>query len=313
MATLGLIGARGYTGAELLQLLDGHDQIDVQTVSSRRLAGHAVKDHVQGIELDLSFEDLSPEAAAQRGHDAYVLALPNRAGGPYLEAIEEHCPDALVVDLSADHRFDADWQYGLPERLRESIAPARRIANPGCYATAMQLALLPLVGRLDDPPHVFGISGYSGAGSSPSPKNDPRRLLDNVLPYKLTDHIHEDEVRHQLGQSLYFMPHVAPFFRGIILTVSTVLKDAATEDEVLDHFRYFYEDEPLVTVQKESPLARDAVGTHGAFLGGFTVGREGHRLVFNATLDNLLKGAASQALQNLNLALGFDELEGLSP
>lgn len=310
-ATLGLIGARGHTGAELLKLLDGHDHFEVACVSSRGLAGEAVADHVDGVDLDLFFERISPQEAADRKLDAYVLALPNGVGQPFVDAIEATHPEAVIVDLSADHRFDATWQYGFPERFRDSIRRARRISNPGCYATAMQVSLLPLVGKFADDPHVFGVSGYSGAGTKPSPKNDPENLRDNLLPYSLTDHIHEREVRHQLGHGLFFMPHVAPFFRGITLTISAVLNEGTDLDSMVDHFGYFYEEEPLIRVQKETPLVRDAVGNQGVTVGGFTIGAEPHRLVFNATLDNLLKGAATQALQNLNLALGFDELEGI--
>lgn len=311
-ATLGIIGARGHTGAVLLQLLSGHRDIDVVAVSSRQLSGEAVADHVEGVKKDLYFERLSPEEAAGRKLDAYVLALPNGVGQPFVEAIDNENPDALIVDLSADHRFDADWQYGLPERFRESIAAARRIANPGCYATAMHLALWPLIGQLADDPHIFGVSGFSGAGTTPSPKNDPDTLRENLLPYSLTNHTHEREVRHQLGHGLFFMPHVASFFRGITLTVSTILSHKTIPSDMADHFRYFYDSEPLINIQTDSPLVRDAVGAHFVTLGGFTVGVEPHRMVFNATLDNLLKGAATQAIQNLNIALGFNELEGLS-
>lgn len=310
-ATLGIIGARGHTGAELLRLLNGHQGIELNAVSSRQLAGEAIGDHIEGVDFDLFFERLSPEDAAARKLDAYVLALPNGVSAPYVEAIEATCPEAVILDLSADHRFDPSWQYGFPERFRESIASARRIANPGCYATGMQVALWPLLGMFADEPHIFGVSGYSGAGTTPSPKNDLAVLTDNLMPYALCDHTHEREVRHQLGHGLYFMPHVAPFFRGITLTVSTLLNEGTDRDRIADHFRYFYESDPLVDVIDETPLVRDAVGKPQVTVGGFTVSKESHRVAFNVTLDNLLKGAAAQALQNLNIALGFDELEAI--
>lgn len=310
--TLGIIGARGHTGAELLRLLENHPGLEVAAVSSRQLAGEAIKDHVDGVSLDLCFERLEPKEAAQRKLDAYVLALPNGVSAPFVDALEEVHPEAVIVDLSSDHRFDPTWQYGFPERFREPIKSARRIANPGCYATAMQVGLLPLVGMLADEPHIFGVSGYSGAGTTPSPKNDINVLRDNLLPYSLCDHIHEREVRHQLEQGLYFMPHVAPFFRGITLTISTLFREETDAATVLDHFRYFYDKEELIKVQEETPLVRDTVGKHEVFLGGFTVSKEAHRMAFNVTLDNLLKGAATQAVQNLNLALGLRENEGIS-
>lgn len=311
-ATLGIIGARGFTGAELLRLLNNHSSFELAAISSRQLAGERLNDHVEGVDFgDLRFEELSPEQTAEKKLDAYVLALPNNVGKPFVDAIDAINPDALIVDLSADHRFDVSWQYGFPERFRDAIANSRRIANPGCYATAMQASLWPLLGQLAADPHVFGVSGYSGAGTTPSPKNDPEVLRDNLLPYTLTGHLHEREVRHQLQRGLFFMPHVAAFFRGITLTISTILDEETDPTSIEDHFRYFFENEPLIKIQKESPLVRDIVGTHQVAIGGFTVSTDGRRLVFNATIDNLLKGAATQALQNLNLAMGFDELEGI--
>lgn len=310
-ASLAIIGARGHTGAELLRLLDKHDELDVQAVSSRQLAGEAIKDHVDDLSLDLHFENLSPEAAARRKLDAYVLALPNNVCRPFVDAIEAIHPEAVLVDLSSDHRFDPAWQYGFPERFRDQIRAARRIANPGCYATAMQTGLLPLIGRFASAPHIFGVSGYSGAGTTPSPKNDLNVLTDNLMPYALTDHTHEREVRHQLEQGLFFMPHVAPFFRGITLTISTLLNESIDANDIHDHFAYYYDEEPLIEVLPDTPLVRDNVGKHLVRIGGFTVGQDPRRLVFNVTLDNLLKGAATQALQNLNLALGLPETQGI--
>jgi N-acetyl-gamma-glutamylphosphate reductase len=127
-----------------------------------------------------------------------------------------------VVDLSADYRFNPAWAYGLPERhgSRELIRGAMRVANPGCYATGMQCSLFPLTGLLSSgaSPHVFGVSGYSGAGTNPSRKNDLKELADNLMPYALNNHMHEREVTHRLSAEvpagIRFMPHVAPWFRG---------------------------------------------------------------------------------------------------
>src|SRR5690606_38726852 len=117
---------------------------------------------------------------------------------------------SVIVDLSADFRFDDKWTYGLPELVpRENIAKATRISNPGCYATAAQLAIAPLVPYLGGQPTVFGVSGYSGAGTKPSPKNDVKQLTDNLIPYSLTDHIHEREISAQLGVEVAFIPYVA--------------------------------------------------------------------------------------------------------
>src|SRR5690606_6347899 len=177
--------------------------------------------------------------------------------------------------------------------------------NPGCYATAMQLAISPLLDRLAGPPQCFGVSGYSGAGSTPSDKNDVDKLRDNLMPYALTDHMHEREVSRHLGVPVEFMPHVAPHFRGITMTVNLWLDQAMKADAIRELYRERYAGEPLVRVLDDAPWVSNIAGKHGAELGGFTVAPGGKRVVVVATLDNLLKGAATQAMQNLNNAFGF--------
>lgn len=290
--TLGLIGSRGYVGRELVALVEQHGLLDLSLAVSQR-------------------DGKSPDDVAAARLDAYVLALPNGASEPYVEAIARARPDAIVVDLSADHRFDAAWVYGQPERKRASLRGARRVANPGCYATASQLALAPLVPLLDGPASVFGVSGYSGAGTTPSPKNDPAALADNLMPYALTGHIHEREVSFQLDCRLFLIPHVAPFFRGITVTVSVSLAERADLAELGALYREAYGAEPLVHVQDEIPLVCDISGKHGVVIGGLTLSADGRHAVVVATIDNLLGGAATQALRNLNLALGFEENAGV--
>ena len=290
--TLGLVGSRGYTGQELIKLLAGHDGLDLRlSVSARD----------KKTESDVAAETL----------DAYVLALPNGASESYVAAITDARPDAVIVDLSADHRFVDDWVYGQPERRRAEIKGARLIANPGCYATAMQLALAPLVPLLEGPANVFGVSGYSGAGTAPSPKNDPEKLRDNLMPYSLIGHVHEREVERQLGHRLFFMPHVAPFFQGITATVSVAFSKPHGRDELMTLYRDTYGHEPLVRIQDEAPLVRDIMGKHHAEIGGVTVSKDEMHAVVIATIDNLLGGAATQALRSLNLALGFPENKGV--
>ena len=194
---------------------------------------------------------------------------------------------------------------------RSAIRDASLISNPGCYATGAQLALLPLIKTIgvSASPSVFGVSGYSGAGTSPSKNNDPAYLKDNLVPYTLVDHMHEREVSHQLGTPINFMPHVAPFFRGITLTVNVPLTRSVTKGELLDIFGEAYSGEALIKVGAEVPVVKDNSGKHHVAIGGFAVAN--NRAVVVATLDNLLKGAATQALQNINLAYGFEELAGI--
>jgi len=309
---LALVGGRGYTGAELLGLLARHPVLELALASSGSQAGTPLRDACPAWPGDETFTGLAPEAVGDHTADAWVLAVPNGAAAAWAEAIGAAHPRAVILDLSADHRFDSAWTYGLPERFRGALAGARRIANPGCYATGAQLALLPLADRLAGTPRVFGVSGYSGAGKTPSPNNDPKRLHDNLLPYTLAGHVHEREVSHQLDRDVCFMPHVAAFFRGISLTLSLRLAEPVTAAALRERFEDVYGDEPRVGVSEAIPEVRTVRGTPDCHLGGFTVdGRDPRRVTLVATLDNLLKGAASQALQNLNLALGLDESMGL--
>src|SRR5690606_468640 len=177
----------------------------------------------------------------------------------------------VVLDLSADHRFDDGWYYGLPELTRDGYAGQRLIANPGCYATAMQLAVAPMLDLLDRPVQCFGVSGYSGAGTTPSDRNDVAKLRDNLMPYALVDHLHEREVTRHLGADVEFMPHVAPHFRGITLTANMHLHEPVSAEAVEAAYRVRYEDEPLVRVATDAPWVSRIAGRHGVEIGGFTV------------------------------------------
>ena len=214
-----LIGARGYTGKALIDLLNSHPYMDLRHVSSRELAGQKLQGYDR---REIIYENLSPDdvrSMAEKGSvDVWVMALPNGVCKPFVDAINETRKGAaqLIIDLSADYRFDEEWTYGLPETVpRKNIAKAKRISNPGCYATAAQVGIAPLVPYLSGQPVVFGVSGYSGAGTKPSPKNDVNNLTDNIIAYSLTDHIHEREISNQLGIDVAFVPHVAVWFQGI--------------------------------------------------------------------------------------------------
>lgn len=309
--SLGLIGARGYVGAELIRLLAVHPQFQLGFVSSREWQGQPLRSQYPDVELDLEFENLGAEAASARGMDALVLALPNGKAAPFVAAINAKAPWTVLLDLSADYRFDEDWYYGLPELTRGRYLSSTRISNPGCYATAMQLAIAPMLDELDGPVQCFGVSGYSGAGTSASDKNDPDRLRDNLMPYALAGHIHEREVSAQLEHTVEFMPHVAPHFRGLTITANLHLSRPFERDEVETRYRQHYANEPLVRVQQTAPWVSVIAGQHHVEIGGFTLSADGRRLVVVATLDNLLKGAATQALQNLNLAFGLPETLGI--
>ncbi|KAK1948461.1 Protein arg11 [Phytophthora citrophthora] len=348
---VGLLGARGYVGRELIRVIGRHPELELVCASSRALEGEkvlnvalapplnphtkqpakAVEDVKLNIDPELKFCELGldgiPTSPFGESVDVWVLALPNGYCEEYATALDSlRRQDKIIIDLSADQRFNAEWTYGLPEAPggRTRLQGATHIANPGCYATGAQVGLMPLLGGKSDvsgklidetvPPHVFGISGYSGAGTNPSKANDLDVLKDNIIAYKSVQHIHENEVSHQLGTPVRFMPHVAPYFQGIHLTLSAQLADnglitSAKQAEELYH--EFFANEALVKVQSDIPFVKDNSYHPHVTVGGFQLDPDTGRLVVIATIDNLLKGAATQAMQNINVALGIDEYAGI--
>ncbi|TAA46480.1 N-acetyl-gamma-glutamyl-phosphate reductase [Pseudoxanthomonas winnipegensis] len=309
--TVGIVGARGHTGTELIKLIAAHPQLRLVFVSSRELDGQPVREHNAAYAGELRFENLDADAVAAKGADAVILALPNGKAQAYADAVAAARPETVLVDLSADYRFEPSWYYGLPELTRGAYAGQKHISNPGCYATAMQLAIAPLLDQLAGPPQCFGVSGYSGAGTTPSDKNNPALLADNLMPYSLTDHMHEREVSAHLGVPVEFMPHVAPHFRGITMTVNLWLQQPMAREAIKARYQARYAGEPLIEVVDDAPWVSRIAGRHGVQIGGFTLAPGGKRVVVVSTLDNLLKGAATQAMQNLNLALGLPELTAI--
>ncbi|KAL1747193.1 hypothetical protein HDZ31DRAFT_32467 [Schizophyllum fasciatum] len=334
-----VIGARGYTGQALTSLLNNHRYLDLAHVSSRQLAGYALEGYTKS---SVTYTNLSPtdvERMERDGEvDAWVMALPNGVCKPFVDAVDRGAAErksegSVIVDLGADYRFEEGWTYGLPELYgRDNIRAAKRIANPGCYATSTQLLVAPLLPHAVSSalPTVLGISGYSGAGTvtvtdpdgrpASAPKVTPESLAGGVRPYALTDHIHEREAGYHLSKLLpaadprfrvAFVPAVAPWFSGIISTLSMPLKDALSAREVVEAYEKKYVGEKLVRIKRDVPVLADLQDKHTWTVGGFQVHSSGERAVVVGGLDNLLKGAATQCMQNLNLALGYEEFEGI--
>lgn len=316
ISRVALIGARGYTGQALISLLNSHPKFELTHVSSRELAGKKLEGY-NSSGKDIVYQNLVVEDIRRMEEnnevDAWVMALPNGVCKPFVDTVDHvGSGKSVIVDLSADYRFTSKWTYGLPELIpRSKLAKATRISNPGCYATAAQLAIAPLVPYLGGDPSIFGVSGYSGAGTKPSLKNDVSQLTDNLMPYSLTDHIHEREIGEQLGVAVGFMPHVAVWFQGIHHTINIPLSKQMTSRDIRNLYQDRYAGEKLIKVVGESPLVKNISGKHGVEIGGFGVHSSGKRVVICATIDNLLKGAATQCLQNMNLALGYAEYEGI--
>lgn len=305
-AKVALIGARGYTGQALIGLLNSHPNMELTHVSSRELAGTTLKGYDKA---EITYVNLSPDDVRdmeKRGEiDCWVMALPNGVCKPYVEAVQEgrkaSSHGGIIVDLSADYRFDNSWTYGLPELVpRQRIHDATDISNPGCYATGAQLGIAPILEHLGGQPTVFGVSGYSGAGTKPSSKNDVELLTNNLIPYSLTDHIHEREISAQLGHPVAFTPHVAVWFQGIHHTISIPLNKTMTSRDIRQLYQERYAGEKLVKVVGEAPTVKAISGKHGVEIGGFAVHSSGKRVVVCATIDNLLKGAATQCLRKFD-------------
>ncbi|GAA4362580.1 N-acetyl-gamma-glutamyl-phosphate reductase [Kangiella marina] len=302
-----LIGARGYVGAELMTLISRHSSIDLIAASSRELEGKAVKHYRK---KELVYRDLSPQDLVELSPDLVILALPNGLSSDFVTAIDSHCPKTTLIDLSADYRFDPSWHYALPEVVEQKVSS--RISNPGCYATAMQLSLAPVNHLIAARVSCFGVSGYSGAGTTPSDKNNTALLAGNIMPYSLANHLHEKEVSYQLDVDIKFSPHVAEFFRGISLTSHIPLIESVSEGEIETLYQDYYYNAELVQVQSEAPQITQVAKTCHAIIGGWTLSDDGTHLAVNCALDNLLKGAASQAIQNINITFGLPQLEALT-
>ncbi|KAA1477935.1 acetylglutamate kinase ARG6 [Dentipellis sp. KUC8613] len=336
---LAVIGARGFTGQSLTTLLSNHPYLDLTHVSSRQLVGYPLGEYTKA---QIKYSALAPQDVERMEKDgevdAWVLALPNGAAKPFVDAIDKGTAEragagSVVVDLSADYRFEKDWTYGLPELYgRAPIRASKRISNPGCYATSSQLLVAPLLPYLNRGawPHIFGMSGYSGAGTlagatdpdgrpTTIPKVTPQSLGGGVKPYALTDHIHEREAGTHLSTLLggaepmkvAFIPNVAPWFSGIISVLSMPLSHSIPAKELKELYEEKYAGEKLIRVQNNVVELKDIEKKQGWVVGGFQVHSQGDRAVVTGGLDNLLKGAATQCLQNLNLALGYDEYAGI--
>lgn len=301
-----LVGARGYVGAELISILSEHSSIDLIAASSRELDGKPVEQYSKSA---LIYGDLSPQDIVELSPDLVILALPNGLAEKFVKPLDETSAPILVIDLSADYRFEPNWSYALPEVHSNTLNS--RISNPGCYATAIQLSVAPVKGLVDGSISCFGISGYSGAGTTPSDKNNLDLLKGNVMPYSLVNHLHEKEVSHHLGLDIKFSPHVAEYFRGISLTSHIPLKESSDIKRIKQLFQEYYQGKPLIKLQDEPPQVASSAHSHGATIGGWSLSSDGKHLALCCALDNLLKGAASQAVQNINIAFGLPQLEGL--
>ena len=334
MLSVAIVGASGYTGAELLRILAAHPAMSVVVATGDTQAGVAVGDlypHLAPAYPDLVFSGYAPEDAA--GADVVFLALPHGASQRIVPALLDAGTGAKVVDLAADFRLrdpavyeqwygethqapdhlDA-FAYGLPELYRDSFAGAAAVAAPGCYPTAAALALAPLAAAgVIEPEGVIvdAASGVSGAGRPAKPHTSFCAVDEDFVAYGLLDHRHTPEIEQASGTGVLFTPHLAPMNRGILATCYARPTGAAGTDDLLALYADAYAGEPFVTVSESSPSTKATLGSNSAHLTARFDPRTGWVMAICA-LDNLGKGASGQAVQCANLLCGLDETSGLA-
>lgn len=318
MIKAGIIGGSGYTAGELLRLLTYHPHVTIDFVYSTTNAEKPVTSVHQDLlgEIDINFTaSINPDV------DVVFLCLGHGQSKAFLRA-NRFSENTRIIDLGNDFRLENDsnfdgkqFVYGLPELNRDAIGQAKCIANPGCFATAIQLALLPLAqqGLLHDAIHINATTGSTGAGVRPSATSHHPWRMGNMSHYKAFEHQHLGEIhqsmkqlQHGFDNELLFIPNRGDFARGIFATLYTKLTVAI--DEVVQFYHEYYRDEPFVNITTDAISLKLAVQTNKCFI---SLEQKGNYLLITSVIDNLVKGASGQAVQNMNLMFGFEEATGL--
>jgi N-acetyl-gamma-glutamyl-phosphate reductase len=319
--SVAVIGAAGYGGAVAAAILRRHPSLELSAVTARSDAGRRHDDLYPRYRVPLELEPFDPDAIAERAQSA-IVAYPHGAAAPAVKALRER--GLKVVDLSADFRLDRDryerWYtqhqapelldeavYGLTEAHRDEIRGADLVAAPGCYPTAALLALWPLRDHISDVV-VDAKSGVSGAGRDATQTTHFVSVTENVQAYKVDGHRHAAELEQELpnGARFTFVPHLIPIEQGLLASCYAITD--LDPDAVIDLYKAAYEDEPFVDLAGEPPGTDDVRETNRCRIHVRVVGG---RVIALAAIDNLWKGAAGQAVQDLNLMLGLPETEGL--
>ncbi len=330
--SVNIVGASGYVGADLVRLVLGHPNFALKNLFAFSKAGTDIGDIFPNFQFELEGKKLlSMDEAPIDDCDIVFLALPHTQSQQVV--LELTNADATVVDLSADFRFEdtttfeqwyltphlnpekqAAFVYGLPELHRDRLRGAKYIAAPGCYPTAAILAAKPFIdeGLLQgDNIIVDAASGVSGAGAAPTDTTIFSQVDSNFKAYGLIDHRHTPEMTKELGVEVLFTPHLVPMPRGILATVYIACDKELTHEELNDIYSKKYTDEPFVHVSDTPPQTKQVAGTNNAIVSAYYDNRTKH-IVALAAIDNLVKGAAGQAVQAANISLGLDETAGLT-
>ena len=313
MIRVGIAGGAGYTAGELLRLLINHPSVEIKYIQSESHKGEPISSvHSDLLYSHLTFSDIDFE-------DIDVLYICMGHGNSAKFLAENPMPESVkIIDLSNDFRLKADageFVYGAPELNREQIRQARCVANPGCFATSINLALLPLaaVGMLPEEVTVTGITGSTGAGQKPTQDTHFSNRNANLSNYKVFTHQHLGEIGETVvaaGGStqtdIAFVPVRGCHARGIMSDV--VVRLDADLEQITRLYKEYYAQHPFVCVSDKPVYMKQVVNTNYCFL---SLQKEGRKLLITSVVDNLLKGASGQAVQNMNLMFGLDEMEGL--
>jgi N-acetyl-gamma-glutamyl-phosphate reductase len=332
LARVGVVNVTGYAGAELARLLARHPNVELIEVTGRSAAGQPLAD---------SFAHLAPLGMTIREEideaEICFSALPHHASADLAPTLL--ADGRKVIDISADYRLHdqetydtwygehpspaylAEAVYGLPELHRDAIKPARLIANPGCYPTTSILSLAPVAACIEADVIVDAKSGISGAGRSfVLSTNHYCEINESCQAYGTGGHRHQPEIAQELNElraaasvgpvELTFIPHLVPMTRGILATCYARLVEPMSRDDLLARYRDFYKDEPFVRIVESPPASKHTWGSNYCFICP-TINPQSGRLVVTACIDNLVKGAAGQAVQNMNLMLGLPETVGI--
>lgn len=313
MIKVGIVGATGYTGGELIRILLQHPNTEIAFCYSR--SKHNIP--ITSIHDDIFDTDILFTNEIDTNVDVVFLCLPHGETSPFLKqhTFSNH---TKIIDLSNDFRLQAnaqDFVYGLPELNKERIKVANKIANPGCFATAIQLSLLPLAKHqlLTNEIHVSATTGSTGAGNSLSETSHFTWRNNNFSTYKTLTHQHLDEINESLtqlqsnyNQELFFVPYRGNFTRGILATSIITCNEAI--DDVYAMYQNYYATQPFVKIVRKNIHLKQVVNTNYCII---YLEKQKNKLIVVAALDNLLKGAAGQAIQNMNLIFGLDEKTGL--
>ncbi|WP_108823322.1 N-acetyl-gamma-glutamyl-phosphate reductase [Dysgonomonas sp. Marseille-P4361] len=315
MIRVGIIGGAGYTAGELIRILLNHPKVELTFVNSTSNAGNKLTDVHGGLlgETEMRFTNQLPYEKI----DVLFFCTAHGDTKKFLEA--NQVPSHLkIIDLSTDYRHKAegnDFTYGLPELNKNEIKKANHIANPGCFATAIQLGLLPLAakGLLNSEIHINAITGSTGAGVKPSATSHFSWRENNISVYKAFEHQHLTEIKQSLVQlqdnfdkEINFIPVRGNFTRGIF--VSTYLNYSGTIEDAEKIYQEYYKDSPFVILSDKNIDLKQVVNTNKCAL---HLEKHGNKLLILSCIDNLIKGASGQAVHNMNLLLGLEETEGL--